>query len=88
LPLVGGLVITATAGDLFPVQSAGRVLGWVLLGGFVVWSSWTLSILVVSRTAVLPGGATWTILDRGSFRVSRNPLHLGLIASDAAVALL
>lgn len=88
VPLLGGLVITATAGDPFPVPSAARLLGWVLLGGFMVWNGWTLSVMVANRTAVLPGGATRTILDRGPFRVSRNPLYLGLIAFDATIALL
>jgi protein-S-isoprenylcysteine O-methyltransferase Ste14 len=88
VPLLGGLILTGTAGDPFSVPSAARVAGWVLLGSFVVWNGWTLSIMVANRTAVLPGGATRTILDHGPFRVSRNPLYLGLIAFDIGTALL
>jgi len=40
-----------------------------------------------SRIALLPGGTTRAILDRGPFSVSRNPLYLGLIALDVALAL-
>ena len=36
--------------------------------------------MAASRTAILPGGATRTILDHGPFRISRNPLYIGLIA--------
>ena len=39
-------------------------------------------------TALLPGGSTRVILDRGPFGCSRNPLYLGLIALDLALALL
>jgi hypothetical protein len=60
------------AGDPFSVPSAARLTGW-LLGGFVVWNGWTLSIMVANQTAALPGGVTRAI---------------GLVALDAAIALL
>ena len=41
-----------------------------------------------NRTAVLPGGPTRTVLECGPFRVSRNPLYLGLRALHAGIALL
>ena len=41
-----------------------------------------------NRTAVLPGGPTRIVLDDGPFRVSRNPLDLGLLALHAGIALL
>jgi hypothetical protein len=44
--------------------------------------------MATNRTAVLPGGATVLILQSGPFRLSRNPLYVGLIALDVAVALL
>lgn len=37
---------------------------------------------------MLPGSETVQVLDRGPFRVSRNPLYLGLIALDIGTALL
>ena len=40
------------------------------------------------RTGLLPGQVATTVLERGPFRVSRNPLYLGLIALDAGLALL
>src|SRR5439155_5893793 len=39
-------------------------------------------------TSILPGGPTNQILQTGPFRLSRNPLYLGLIALDAGLALI
>lgn len=89
VPLLAGLGITAGAGDpiALPV-AASRALGAMLLAAFALWNSWALWLMARHRTALLPGGSTRTILDRGPFGVSRNPLYLGLIAFDVAVALL
>jgi protein-S-isoprenylcysteine O-methyltransferase Ste14 len=88
-PLAAGLVLTATVGD--PVSIASAAMRWVggtLAIAFVLWNGWTLWVMATNRTAVLPGGATVLILQSGPFRLSRNPLYVGLIALDVAVALL
>jgi protein-S-isoprenylcysteine O-methyltransferase Ste14 len=88
-PLLVGVIVTASAGDPFSLAPVGvRVLGLVLLALFVLWNGWTLSMMAANRTAVLPGGATRTVLAHGPFRFSRNPLYIGLIALDVALALL
>ena len=89
VPLLVGIVITATAGD--PVElpvAAARLVGGVLLVAFALWNGSALLLLARHRTALLPGGSTRVILDRGPFGRSRNPLYLGLIALDLALALL
>ncbi len=89
VPLAAGLVLTATVGD--PVSIASAAMRWVggtLAIAFVLWNGWTLWVMATNRTAVLPGGATVLILQSGPFRLSRNPLYVGLIALDVAVALL
>ena len=89
VPLVCGWTLTATVGD--PVTIAHRVpqlAGAVLIVMFAVWNGWTLSVMAANRTAILPGAATNAVLRSGPFRVSRNPLYLGLIALDAGLALL
>ena len=89
IPLLVGGIVTTTVGDPFPLSDPGvRVAGVVLSVVFVVWNGWTLAMMAANRTAVLPGGATSTILDRGPFRVSRNPLYVGLIILDVGLALL
>ena len=88
LPLVGGLA--ATAADLDPVTlpAAVRGIGWALVAGCVAWNGWAMALMARHRTGLLPGQEATTVLDRGPFRVSRNPLYLGLIALDAGLALL
>ena len=73
VPLLIGIVITATAGD--PVElpvAAARLVGGVLLVAFALWNGYALLLLARHRTALLPGGSTRVILDRGPFWLSRN----------------
>jgi protein-S-isoprenylcysteine O-methyltransferase Ste14 len=88
VPLGLGLVISQTAGDPLADSSATVVVGWVLVAGFVCWNGWALATMARHRTALLPGGATTTVIDSGPFARSRNPLYLGLLAGAAGVALL
>lgn len=89
VPLLLGFGLTAGLGDpvALPVESA-RIVATVLVFAFAVWNTWTLWLMARHDTAVLPGGSTSTVLDRGPFRVSRNPLYLGLISLDVGLALL
>jgi protein-S-isoprenylcysteine O-methyltransferase Ste14 len=89
LQLLVGLGLSASVGD--PIQlpvTTSRDAAVVLLVAFAVWNTWALGLMARHRTALLPGGSTRTILDRGPFGVSRNPLYLGLIALDGGLALL
>jgi len=89
VPLVVGLTLTAAAGD--PLSIEGPVARWA--GGllavlFVVWNGWAMTVMASRHTGILPGGATTLVLQSGPFRVSRNPLYVGLVALDAGLALL
>lgn len=88
IPLVLGLTLTATLGDPVSLPHWLGPFGWLLVGAFALWNGWALVLMAKNRTAVLPGGPTRTVLDRGPFRVSRNPLYLGLLALHAGIALL
>ncbi len=89
VPLVAGLSLTAATGDPFPLpESPSQLVGAVLVVAFAVWNGWALVLMRRHRTALLPGGATRTILDTGPFAVSRNPLYVGLVALDVGLALL
>ena len=89
VPLLLGVALTNTVGDPFPIPAdPARRLGAVLAGAFALWNGWTLWVMAARGTSVLPGGPTTQLLRSGPFRVSRNPLYLGLIALDVAVALL
>lgn len=88
-PLLAGVLTTAVVGDPFTLGADGaRVVGAVLVVVFVAWNGWTLAVMAANRTAVLPGGATRVVLDRGPFRLSRNPLYVGLVVLDVGLALL
>jgi len=89
VPLLAGVVLTVAAGDPFTLPPDGaRIVGVILLIAFGFWNGWALVVMAAHRTALLPGGATRVVLDRGPFRVSRNPLYLGLIVLDVALAML
>lgn len=89
IPLGAGLALTVAVGDPFSIAgSATRWIGGALVVAFALWNGWTLSVMASNRTAILPGGTTTLILQSGPFRLSRNPLYVGLIALDVALALL
>lgn len=89
VPLAAGLVLTVAPGDPFSIaSSAAWWIGGALVVAFVLWNGWTLSVMASNRTAILPGGRTILVLQSGPFRLSRNPLYVGLIALDVALALL
>lgn len=89
LPLLAGMALTAGLGDPVALPLGGsRAAGTGLIVAFVLWNGWALQLIARHATALLPGGSTRALLDRGPFRVSRNPLYLGLIALDVALALL
>lgn len=88
-PLLVGVIITATLGDpLLPALSWARAVGFLLCIVFALWNGWALWMMAARRTALLPGGTTRVVLDRGPFGLSRNPLYVGLIVLDVGLALL
>jgi protein-S-isoprenylcysteine O-methyltransferase Ste14 len=87
-PLGLGLVVSRLVRDPLADSSATVVSGWLLIAAFTVWNGWALVTLARHRTALLPGGATRTVIDSGPFARSRNPLYLGLLAGAAGVGLL
>jgi protein-S-isoprenylcysteine O-methyltransferase Ste14 len=87
-PLVVGWVLTGWWGD--PVDLGGwRVpLGWVLVLLFALWNGWALWLFRRHRTGLLPGQQTSAVIEEGPFRLSRNPLYVGLLALYLGWALL
>ncbi len=89
VPLLLGVALTNVFGDPFSIPTdPARRIGGVLAGAFVLWNGWTLSVMAARGTSVLPGGPATQLLQSGPFRISRNPLYLGLIALDVALSLL
>jgi protein-S-isoprenylcysteine O-methyltransferase Ste14 len=88
VPLLAGWLASQLGGD--PVGLGGwRVpLGWVLVVFFVGWNGWSLWLFGRHETGLLPGQSTNAMIDEGPYRLSRNPLYVGLLALYLGVALL
>lgn len=88
LPLLGGWLVTLIWGD--PVElGAWRVpLGWVLVLLFAGWNGWSLWLFARHRTGLLPGQQTLALIEQGPYRLSRNPLYVGMLALYVALTLL
>jgi len=87
-PLVAGAVLTATWGDPFALGPWRVPLGWALLAAFAGWNGWALWLFGRHETGLLPGQATSSMIEEGPYRLSRNPLYVGLLALYLGVVLL
>jgi hypothetical protein len=87
-PLLVGWPVTLLWGD--PIDLGGwRVpLGWALVLFFVGWNGWSLWQFRRHQTGLLPGQATYAIIEEGPYRLSRNPLYVGLLALYLGLAML
>ena len=87
-PLLLGWWLTAQWGD--PGQLGGwrMPLGWTLLVVFAVWNGWSLWLFGRHGTGLLPGQPTEAMIESGSYRLSRNPLYVGLLVLYLGFALL
>lgn len=88
LPLALGWVVTLLVDDPWALPGARVPVGWVLVAFFVMWNGWCLLLFRRHRTGLLPGQPTTSMLERGPYRWSRNPLYLGMLALYVALALL
>lgn len=87
-PLIVGWLATTLWGD--PVELGGwRVpLGWVLMLLFVGWNGWSLWLFSRHQTGLLPGQPSHAMIEEGPYRLSRNPLYVGLLVLYLGLALL
>ena len=88
VPLLVGLLSTAQWGDPVDLGEWRTPLGWALVAFFVVWNGWSLWLFARHETGLLPGGATVALIEQGPYRLSRNPLYVGLLALYLGIALL
>ncbi len=87
-PLLAGWLATRLWGD--PVDLGGwRVpLGWAMVLLFVGWNGWSLWLFGRHHTGLLPTQATHALIQEGPYRLSRNPLYVGMLALYLGLALL
>src|SRR5690349_6550779 len=79
-PLLIGWLITQLWHDPVEVGWWRIPLGWALGLLFTVWNGWSLWLFGRHDTGLLPGQPTRAMIEEGPFRLSRNPLYLGLLA--------
>jgi len=87
-PLLLGWLATLRWGDPVDLGRWRVPLGWALVLLFVGWNGWSLWLFHRHQTGLLPGQATHAMIEEGPYRLSRNPLYLGLLALYLGVALL
>ena len=87
-PLLTGWLMTQAWGD--PVDLGGwRIpLGRALVLVFIAWNGSSLWLFAKHGTGLLPGQPTDALIEEGPFRLSRNPLYVGLLALYLAITLL
>jgi protein-S-isoprenylcysteine O-methyltransferase Ste14 len=87
-PLVVGWLGTQAWGDPVVVGEWRVPVGWALVLFFVGWNGWSLRLFGRHETGLLPGQGSRVMIEEGPFRVSRNPLYVGLLALYLGLALL
>jgi protein-S-isoprenylcysteine O-methyltransferase Ste14 len=87
-PWLLGLIATRAWGDPFELGDWRVPFGWLLVGAFVVWNGWSLWLFAHHETGLLPGQATTSMIESGPYRLSRNPLYVGLLTLYLGAALL
>ena len=87
-PLLVGWLVTQVAIDPIDLGAWRVPLGWALVLFFIGWNGWSLWLFGRHQTGLLPGQATDALIEEGPFRVSRNPLYVGLLALYLGLALL
>ena len=87
-PLLLGWLITSIWGDPIRVGEWRVPLGSALMLFFLAWNGWSLWLFARHQTGLLPGQATNAIIEEGPYRLSRNPLYVGLLALYLSLVLL
>ena len=87
-PLFVGWLVTLFWGDPVDLGEWRAPFGWMLVLLFVGWNGWSLWLFHRHKTGLLPGQATHAMIEEGPYRLSRNPLYVGLLALYLGLALL
>jgi protein-S-isoprenylcysteine O-methyltransferase Ste14 len=87
-PLAVGWLLTRLWGDPVDLGAWRVLLGWALVLLFIGWNGWSLWLFGRHQTGLLPGQATHVMIEEGPYRLSRNPLYVGMLALYLGLALL
>ena len=87
-PLLAGALMTGAWGDPVDLGAWRIPVGWALVLFFLGWNGWALLLFGRHQTGLLPGQASQALIEEGPYRVSRNPLYVGLLALYVGLPLL
>jgi protein-S-isoprenylcysteine O-methyltransferase Ste14 len=87
-PWIAGWLVTQVWDDPVGLGRWRVAVGWALVVLFAMWNGWSLWLFARHETGLLPGQATHTMIEEGPYRLSRNPLYVGLLALYLGLALL
>jgi protein-S-isoprenylcysteine O-methyltransferase Ste14 len=63
-------------------------VGWALLDGGAVFLLWTVWLMFWRKTTLNPYGKPQRLLTEGPFRISRNPLYIGILVMYLGISLI
>ena len=92
-PLFFLLVLITTLGlhwiapIALPWRGAPRWVGWSLFIGAIVLATWARVVFARAGTNVSPRRPSTTIVMRGPYRFTRNPMYLGMSIALAGLAI-
>jgi protein-S-isoprenylcysteine O-methyltransferase Ste14 len=87
-PWLAGWTATSMWGDPVDIGGWRTPVGAALLLLFLVWNGWSLLLFARHETGLLPGSPTEAMITDGPYRLSRNPLYVGLLALYLSLALM
>jgi protein-S-isoprenylcysteine O-methyltransferase Ste14 len=87
VPWAVGFVLGRALGAGADLGAGLAVIGWACIAAFAVGNGWCLLLFARAHTGLLPGQSTTRLLTSGPYRLSRNPLYVGLLMLYAGCAL-
>ena len=82
-----GFILGRELGEGADLAASLVLTGWACIAAFAVWNGWCLLLFARANTGLLPGQSTTRLLTSGPYRVSRNPLYVGLLVLYVGCAL-
>lgn len=86
------LILSVGLNFIFPIMTVipapYTYIGVVIIGFGLIMDLWSSSLFMKSKTTVSPYGSPTALVTSGPFRISRNPMYLGMAAILLGVAIL